>query len=103
MIFLGAFLLPENALIEMDSQVLGQFTLTLPLIVLFIARAADGITGGNVSVANAYLADITDEDQRNQNFGKMAVSSWRFRAECLNVFSFKFFHFCVHIDNLKYT
>ncbi|MDH3689520.1 MAG: MFS transporter, partial [Gammaproteobacteria bacterium] len=74
MIFLGAFLLPENALIEMDSQVLGQFTLTLPLIVLFIARAADGITGGNVSVANAYLADITDEDQRNQNFGKMAVS-----------------------------
>jgi MFS family permease len=47
----------------------------MPLIVLFLARALDGITGGNVSVANAYLADITEEERRNENFGKMAVSS----------------------------
>jgi len=34
----------------------------------------DVITGGNVSVANAYLADITDESERSSNFGKMAIS-----------------------------
>ena len=43
-------------------------------MVLFFARALDGITGGNVSVANAYLADITEESERSANFGKMAVS-----------------------------
>ena len=42
---------------------------------LFVARALDGVTGGNVSVANAYLADITDEAERSASFGKMAVSS----------------------------
>jgi MFS family permease len=35
----------------------------------------DGITGGNVSVANAYLADISDDTNRSANFGKMAVSA----------------------------
>ena len=42
---------------------------------LVLCRALDGITGGNVSVANAYLADITDEAHRNENFGKMAISA----------------------------
>lgn len=74
-IFLIAFFLPVSIIAEVDSTLLGQFTLTLPLIVLFIARAADGITGGNVSVANAYLADITTEDKRSENFGRMAVSA----------------------------
>ena len=44
-------------------------------MVVFVARAADGLTGGNVSVANAYLADITSEEERSTNFGKMAVST----------------------------
>lgn len=42
---------------------------------LFIARALDGITGGNVSVANAYLADVSTDVNRSKNFGKMAISS----------------------------
>lgn len=74
-IFLIAFFLPVSTITKVDSTLLGQFTLTLPLVVLFIARAADGITGGNVSVANAYLADITTEDKRSENFGRMAVSA----------------------------
>jgi len=45
------------------------------LVILFIARALDGLTGGNISVANAYLADITAEDERNTNFGKMGISA----------------------------
>ena len=75
MIFLTAFLLPADTLVEVDSAVLGQFALTLPLMILFLARAADGLTGGNVSVANAYLADITDDAHRAENFGRMAVST----------------------------
>jgi DHA1 family tetracycline resistance protein-like MFS transporter len=74
-IFLLALFLPISPLLKVDSALFGRFALTLPLIVLFLARALDGITGGNVSVANAYLADITEEKKRNENFGKMAVSS----------------------------
>ena len=42
---------------------------------LFFARAIDGITGGNLSVANAYLSDISSDETRSKNFGKMAISS----------------------------
>jgi len=73
-IFLVALFLPVISLFKIDSRVLGVFTVTLPLAVLFFARALDGLTGGNVSVANAYLADITAERDRSQNFGKMSIS-----------------------------
>ncbi|MGD9489926.1 MAG: MFS transporter [Calditrichaceae bacterium] len=74
-IFLSALFLPSNPLMSIESEMTGAFTLTLPLIILFFSRAFDGITGGNVSVANAYLADITEESNRSKNFGKMAVSA----------------------------
>jgi len=74
-IFLIALYLPQMQIFVVDSTLVGSFTLTLPLIFLFIARLFDGLTGGNVSVANAYLADITPENKRNENFGKMAVSA----------------------------
>ncbi len=73
-IFLGALFLPVVSLFKIDSGILGAFTVTLPLAVLFFARALDGLTGGNVSVANAYLADITAERDRSRNFGKMSIS-----------------------------
>jgi MFS transporter, DHA1 family, tetracycline resistance protein len=44
------------------------------LYFFFFGRALDGLTGGNVSVPNAYLADITVEKDTNRNFGKMAIS-----------------------------
>ena len=74
-IFLFALFLPVGSGLNIDSSVFGTFSITLPIVVLFFARALDGITGGNVSVANAYLADITDEAHRNENFGKMAISA----------------------------
>ncbi len=74
-IFLIALMLPAEPIVEVDSRLLGAFTLTIPLGILFVARALDGLTGGNVSVANAYLADITSEEDRGASFGKMAVSS----------------------------
>ena len=39
----------------------------LPL--LYLARIVDGLTGGNISVAQAYLSDITDEKNRAQGIG----------------------------------
>lgn len=74
-IFLVALAMPATAMLDIAGGPLGAFTLTVPLAVLFGARALDGLTGGNVSVANAYLADITDEPDRASSFGKMAISS----------------------------
>jgi len=74
-IFLLALFLPVENIFDVDSAIFGTFVITLPLLVLFVARALDGITGGNVSVANAYLADVTLEANRSKNFGKMAISS----------------------------
>jgi MFS transporter, DHA1 family, tetracycline resistance protein len=74
-IFLIALFLPINNLFSIDSTIIGTFIITLPLAVLFLARAIDGLTGGNVSVANAYVADISSDENRSKNFGKMAISS----------------------------
>ena len=41
--------------------------ITLPIVVLFFARALDGITGGNISVANAYLANVSTDENRIKN------------------------------------
>ena len=74
-VFLAALTLPSRTMLSVDSPVLGAFTLTLPLLALFIARALAGLTGGDVSIANAYLADISDDADRSANFGRMAVAS----------------------------
>ena len=74
-IFLIALLIPNKTLINLNSSAWGAIIISAPLIMLFFARAFDGITGGNVSVANAYLADITTEKYRKSNFGKMAASA----------------------------
>ena len=74
-IFMIALIVPSTSLMQVDQSIVGSFTLTVPLIILFMARALDGITGGNVSVANAYLSDISTDDTRKANFGKMAMSS----------------------------
>ncbi len=50
----------------------GIFTKNIPL--LFIARAFDGITGGNIAVAQAAIADITKPENRTKNFGLMGAA-----------------------------
>ena len=73
--FLFALFLPVENLFSINSSFFGTIVITLPLLVLFFARFIDGITGGNISVANAYLADISSDENRSKNFGKMAISS----------------------------
>ncbi len=41
----------------------------LPIVVIMLARIADGITGGNNSVANAYISDHTQAHEKTKVFG----------------------------------
>lgn len=43
--------------------------LALPIWVIFFSRVVDGITGGNNAVANAYISDITEPNERARVFG----------------------------------
>src|ERR671923_1253184 len=74
LVFLSALFLPSNSF-NIHITFLGTFVVIVPLLVLFLARAIDGITGGNISIANAYLADLSSDSTRSKNFGKMAISS----------------------------
>jgi MFS transporter, DHA1 family, tetracycline resistance protein len=73
-LFLFALFLPTEKF-SIHIAFLGAFVVVVPLLILFIARATDGITGGNISIANAYLADLSSDTTRSKNFGKMAMSS----------------------------
>jgi DHA1 family tetracycline resistance protein-like MFS transporter len=48
--------------------------LTRNLPLLFIARIIPGITGGNISVAQAAVADITKPEDRARNFGLLGAA-----------------------------
>ena len=74
-LFLFALFLPTEKSLSIHIALIGPFVVAVPLLILFIARAIDGITGGNVSIANAYLADFSSDATRSKNFGKMAISS----------------------------
>ena len=41
----------------------------LPLFVIALSRVLDGLTGGNSSVAQAYVSDITTREEKNYIFG----------------------------------
>jgi len=74
-LFIVSLLLPVEEIIGVDSTSLGVFSISLPLMLLFLARALDGLTGGNISVANAYMSDISDDKTRKANFGKLGSST----------------------------
>ncbi|MFN2138005.1 MAG: MFS transporter [Candidatus Promineifilaceae bacterium] len=38
-------------------------------IILFLARIVDGITGGNIIVAQAYITDVTPRERRTESLG----------------------------------
>jgi DHA1 family tetracycline resistance protein-like MFS transporter len=44
------------------------------LAVLFLARILDGLTGGNISVAQAYITDVTDEKNRSRGLGVIGAA-----------------------------
>lgn len=70
LIFLTGLIIP-NQQIKLTNNLI----FSIPLLLIFLGRALDGLTGGNMSVANAYVADISVKDDRKQNFGRMAAAS----------------------------
>jgi len=58
-IFGSAFFIPD-----FDLKIM-----SLPVLVLLIARIFDGITGGNTTVANAYITDVVKPEEKIKAFG----------------------------------
>ena len=58
-LFIIAILLPDYKFLS----------LALPLWIIALSRILDGITGGNISVTNAYVADIISKKERSYIFG----------------------------------
>jgi multidrug resistance protein len=44
------------------------------LPVLFVARIIDGVSGGNISTAQAYIADVTPPEQRSRGMGLIGAA-----------------------------
>jgi DHA1 family tetracycline resistance protein-like MFS transporter len=44
------------------------------LTVLFLARAIDGLTAGNLSLAQAYISDVTKPEDRARAFGLIGIA-----------------------------
>ncbi|MEJ5202108.1 MAG: MFS transporter [Anaerolineales bacterium] len=51
-----------------------QFTSTWILGILFLSRVLDGLTGGNITVAQAYITDVTDEKNRAKGLGLIGAA-----------------------------
>lgn len=75
LVFCGAQLLPPTVLASVHSAWFGDFRVTPPLLMLVVSRALDGLAGGDVSVANAYVADISTDADRSRNFGRMGIAA----------------------------
>lgn len=58
----------------LTGQELESATNSLILGILFASRILDGLTGGNISVAQAYITDITDEENRARGLGLVGAA-----------------------------
>lgn len=41
---------------------------------LFVAKLLDGVTGGNISIVQAAIADVSDRDHKAANFGRISAA-----------------------------
>jgi DHA1 family tetracycline resistance protein-like MFS transporter len=48
--------------------------LTLGLVMLYLARVIDGLSGGNISTAQAYISDITTRENRAKGMGLLGAA-----------------------------
>jgi DHA1 family tetracycline resistance protein-like MFS transporter len=57
---IGTFFAHAFASPEVNTFIIG---------ILFLSRIIDGLTGGNITVAQAYISDVTDESNRSSGIG----------------------------------
>lgn len=48
--------------------------LPYPIIWLFASRVIDGISGGNITIAQAYISDVTEPSERAKSYGLIGVA-----------------------------
>lgn len=74
--FLGFLLLGVAAPLGklLADWVAPQAVNTMILGILFLSRILDGLTGGNITVAQAYIADVTDEKNRAKGLGLIGAA-----------------------------
>lgn len=72
LVFLVALALPKEPLAHIAGA-----TVTVPLLLVCLARMLDGATGGNMSVASAWVADLTRDQPaaRQVAFGRMGMAA----------------------------
>lgn len=63
-------------LVSQVGTMLGFFVLgsATTLWVVFVSRAIDGMTAGNLSLAQAYVSDVTSRENRAKAFGVIGIS-----------------------------
>lgn len=63
-------------LLSLASTVIGFLLLGFArsLRMIFISRVVDGLFGGNISLAQAYVSDITGGKERTQGFGLLGAA-----------------------------
>lgn len=63
-------------LFSIGGTFLSLLTLALApnLVVVFLARLLDGLTGGNITVAQSYIVDVTDERSRARGLGIIGMA-----------------------------
>lgn len=63
-------------LISVFGSVVGYFVFGIggALWVLFLSRLIDGITGGNISTASAYIIDVSKPEERAKNFTLLGMA-----------------------------
>ncbi len=45
-----------------------------PLFWLFVSRVIDGVSGGNLTIAQAYISDVTKPEERAKSYGLIGVA-----------------------------
>ena len=56
------------AMLGLAPNIAGALSL-VPIAVVFVARALEGVSGGNISITQAYVADLIEPRERSRAFG----------------------------------
>jgi DHA1 family tetracycline resistance protein-like MFS transporter len=56
------------AMLGLAPNIAGALSLA-PIAVVFVARALEGVSGGNISITQAYVADLVEPRERSRAFG----------------------------------
>ncbi|NCT55925.1 MFS transporter [bacterium] len=68
---LSWFIFASAYFINPNVKVIG---ISLSIFIILLSRVTDGITGGNISVANAYVSDITEPHEKTKAFGLIGAT-----------------------------